>query len=49
MELRGVDKTSVVTHNLFTYYTSYCVCMITGGRNLGAAAEADPIREKQLK
>ena len=33
--------TTLVTHNLRTYYTSYCV--ITSRRNQGVAAEADTI------
>ena len=35
--------------DLCTYYTLYCVCKITSGRNPGATAEADAIGEQQLK
>jgi len=31
------------------YYTLYCMCVITSGRNLGAAAEVDALGEQQLK
>ena len=46
-KLRG--RTEVVTCNFRTYYTLYCVCVITSGRLQGEAAEADTIREQQLK
>ena len=36
--------TTVVTRDLRTYYTLYCVCVITSGRTRGTAAEADTIR-----
>ena len=35
--------------DLRTYYTLYCVCVITSGRTRGAAAEEDVVREPQLK
>jgi len=36
--------TIVVNRDLRTYYTLYCVCVITSGRTGGAAAEEDAVR-----
>jgi len=41
--------TRLVTCDLCTYYTLYCVCVITSRHSQGAAVEADIIREQQLK
>jgi len=38
-----------VTRDLCTYYTLYCVCVITSRHSQGAAVEADIIGEQQLK
>ena len=36
--------TIVVNRDLRSYYTLYCVCVITSGRTRGAAAEEDAVR-----
>jgi len=41
--------TRLVTCDLCTYYTLYCVCVITSRHSQGAAVEADIIGEQQLK
>ena len=35
--------------DLHTYFTLYCVCVITSRDNQGVAAEVDAIGEQQLK
>ena len=37
------DRARLVLHNLRTYCTSDCVCMITSGCNWGAAGEVEAI------
>ena len=39
----------MLMRDLRTYYTLYCVCMITSGHTRGAVAEEDAVREQQLK
>jgi len=42
-------RTTVVTCDLCTFYTLYCVCVITNGCTWGAAAEENAVEEQQLK
>jgi len=36
---------NLVMRDLRTYYTLYCVCVITGGHNWGEAAQAAEVSE----
>ena len=38
------DGTIVMTRDLHTYYTLYCVCVVTSRHTRGAAAKEDAVR-----
>ena len=42
------SRTTAVTHDFNTYYTLYCMCVITSGRIRGATGEEDAVGEQQL-
>jgi len=50
MELESSGCGTIVgTRNLHTYYTLYCVCMITSRRTQGAAAEKDAVQSDHVR